>query len=374
MCLIVRSNLTSPKCLSISCWNVNGLSQNSIFGDKLSNSDFLNSFNHHDLIILTETCSKDPFSIPGFKLISLSAKKCRTEKHGRFSGGVAFGFKTALVQGISHISLHTDYIWCKLDKNVFNTDKHIFICAIYSPYFHPDTFHDLENDIAKLSEDGYIILAGDFNARRASTLDYIDSDNCPYVPGNNLLPRQNLKRRKNFDHHINEHGNSFLDICKTSDFRILNGRSKGDSFGKITCHSSLGISTVHYFIVSHNMLNLVENFIVKQPTIFSDHSQLICWINNPLSVPVNTDTEPRIETFTLPRQFMWDNNSRQNFLDALNLDEFQSHLLLFEETYFDSTCEGINLATKQFTDLLHEISLRSLKLTCPKKGCKKTTL
>ena len=133
---------------------------------------------------------------------------------------------------------------------------------------------------------------------------------------------ENLKRRKNFDNHINEHGNNLLDICKTSDLRILSGGSKGDSFGKITYHSPLGISTVDYFIVSHNMLKLVENFIVKQPTIFSDHSQLICWINNPLPVPTNTDTEPRIETFNLPKQFVWDNNSRQNFLDELNLDEF----------------------------------------------------
>ena len=207
----------------------------------------------------------------------------------------------------------------------------------------------------------------DFNARTACALDYIDSDNCPYVPGDNLLPHQNLKRRKNFDHHINEHGNSLLDICKISDLRILNGRSKGDSFGKITYHSPLGISTVDYFIISHNMLNLVENFIVKQPTIFSDHSQLICWINNPLPVPVNTVTEP----FNLPKQFMWDNNSRQNFLDALNLGEIQSRLLLFEETYFDSTCEEINLATKQLTNLINEISLLSLKLICPKEGRKK---
>jgi len=146
MCLITSSNFNSQKRLSISCWNVNGFSQNSILGDKLSNSDFLNSINHHDLIILTETWSKDPVSIPGFKLISVSAKKYRTKKHGRFSGGVAFGFKSALAQGITHISSHADYIWCKLDKNFVHTDKDIFICAIYipprdSPYFNPDTFH-----------------------------------------------------------------------------------------------------------------------------------------------------------------------------------------------------------------------------------------
>jgi hypothetical protein len=120
------------------------------------------------------------------------------------------------------------------------------------------------------------------------------------------------------------------------------------------------------------MLKLVENFIVKQPTIFSDNSQIICWINNssPISVR-HTEKEPRIETFNLPKQFRWDNNSRQNFLNTLNIDEFQSRLLLFEKTNFDSTSEGIDLATEQFTDLLNEISLRSLKLNCPKKTRKK---
>ena len=64
--------------------------------------------------------------------------------------------------------------------------------------------------------------------------------------------------------HVNEHGNCLLDICKTGDLQTLNGRSRGDSFGKITYHSPKGISTVDYFIVSHNMLNLVENVIVKK--------------------------------------------------------------------------------------------------------------
>ena len=67
------------------------------------------------------------------------------------------------------MDLDLDYIWCKLDKTFFNFDQDVFICAIYippqdSPYFDPHTFHNLENDIAKLSEDGYVILAGDFNA------------------------------------------------------------------------------------------------------------------------------------------------------------------------------------------------------------------
>jgi len=43
---------------------------------------------------------------------------------------------------------------------------------------------------------------------------------------------------------------------------------------------------------------------------------------------------------------------------------------MFEQTHFDHTRDGINLATQTLTDLLNEISLRSLKLNCHKKARK----
>ena len=62
------------------------------------------------------------------------------------------------------------------------------------------------------------------------------------------------------------------------------------------------------------------------------------------------------------------------FVDTILLEEFQSRLLMFEETNFDHTRDGINLATETFTDLSNEISLRSLKLNCPKKALRRTTI
>ena len=49
------------------------------------------------------------------------------------------------------------------------------------------------------------------------------------------------------------------------------------------------------------------------------------------------------------------------------MDEFQSKLSLFEQIVFSSNSEGVELATEQFTYLLNEISLHSLRLTCQKK-------
>ena len=84
------------------------------------------------------------------------------------------------------------------------------------------------------------MLTGDLNARAGCALDYVDTDPSTNtrIPGDdNLLPLHTLRRRKKCESHINEHGQSLLEICKACDPRILNGRTTGDSFGKITFHS-----------------------------------------------------------------------------------------------------------------------------------------
>ena len=105
------TSISSPKLLSLSCWNVHGLSNKSHVGDKLSNDDFLRSFENSNFVILTETWLSDHVSLPGFHLFTTPAKKHRMKKHGRFSGGIALGFKTNLKEGITLLSYNDDYIW-----------------------------------------------------------------------------------------------------------------------------------------------------------------------------------------------------------------------------------------------------------------------
>ena len=263
----------------------------------------------------------------------------------------------------------------KLDKTFFNLDQDIFLCAINippreSPYFNSDIFDDLQNDIAKYSSEGHILLTGDFNARTGCALDYVDVDNCIHVPGDIPSPLRALRRRKSFDSQINEHGQSIIEICKACDLRILNGRTTGDSFGKITFHSPKGISTVDYFIVSHEIMSLFENFIVKEPTIFSDHSQLISWATISPSTSSQTNSHPQIDTYDLPRQFVWNQTSNEKFLNVLKQEEFLSRLSLFEKTTFTTDSEGIDLATVQFTNIINDICIRSLRLARTKRSQK----
>ena len=83
-----------------------------------------------------------------YEFFTKPSKKHNRKKNGRSSGGIALGFRTALKPGIQLISSHDNFLWSKLDKNYFNIDQDIFLCAIYvpprdSPYLNPDIFHDL---------------------------------------------------------------------------------------------------------------------------------------------------------------------------------------------------------------------------------------
>ena len=144
---------------------------------------------------------------------------------------------------------------------------------------------------------------GDFNARTGTENDFIVEEHNNFVPDDNFpLPRQ-VPKRKSFDSQINEHGKYLIEICKSLDLRILNGRCKGDSLGKITFHGNQGISTVDYIITGHEIMNIFQNFVVCHPSPFSDHCQLVSWIQFESPPTLDENTKPMENLFRVPRQF-----------------------------------------------------------------------
>ena len=74
----------------ISTWNICGLSNNSVFGDKISNKDLLiDSVHFCDIVVLTETWQKAlDLIIPGFRSFNQPAIKLNNSaKGGRGSWG-----------------------------------------------------------------------------------------------------------------------------------------------------------------------------------------------------------------------------------------------------------------------------------------------
>ena len=60
----------------------------------------------------------------------------------------------------------------------------------------------------------------------------------------------------------NSYGKSLLEICTSSQLRILNGRTIGDSVGKATYHNYNGTTINDYCICSASFLNNILSFQV----------------------------------------------------------------------------------------------------------------
>jgi len=130
-----------------------------------------------------------------------------------------------------------------------NLSSDILICAAYIPpdkssYWRShdiDPFASLEKDICLFQKCGKVVLIGDFNARTGNKIDFIADDNANdeledivRSSSNETLDNLNRKHRQNEDIHINCYGNRLIEICKTLNMRILNGRTLGDIQGAYT--------------------------------------------------------------------------------------------------------------------------------------------
>ena len=91
----------------------------------------------------------------------------------------------------------------------------------------------------------------------------------------NILDKYGFSReRTSHDIIVNHEGNILLDICKSNNFCIMNGRFGDDKFkGAMTFRNC---SVIDYSIVSHQLLKHIQDFsITELDPIFTDEHSLI---------------------------------------------------------------------------------------------------
>ena len=103
------------------------------------------------------------------------------------------------------------------------------------------------------------MLLGDLNAHISNAdFDFVVGDSADvmhdFLPGNYNLDNMHLTRNTEVKQVTNEYGKYMLDICISSQLRILNGRTVGDSRGKASFHGFNGASIVDYCICSSELL------------------------------------------------------------------------------------------------------------------------
>ena len=360
---------TNSSALRIGSWNIQGG-----LSDKCCNFDFISVVNNFDIICIQETwlSNRQKCSINGYNYFR-SDRGDRHKCSKRAAGGVVTFFKSKFKNGISKCtSKISDFMWIKLDKNVFSLNNDIYVCNIYLPpngsvvHMKNDYFDTLQEEIFRFSPLGEVILLGDFNARISDMKDYIEYDDVMYSPvPSDYLP-DNVNNRISMDsskNSINNFGRCLIDLCIQSSLVILNGRTMGDLNGMFTCYKHNGCSTVDYSIVSKHLFESVQYFKVHNLTYLSDH----CPIG--FSILAHTDLQSYTNTKDIkcnpyPSRFLWNDDAKSEFQSSLELPCMRKKIREFNETCKNTTaCDNI---VTEFENLIHTAANGSLKTYTPK--------
>ena len=100
-------------------------------------------------------------------------------------------------------------------------------------------------------------------------------------------------KRENYDKHsVDKQGESVLNLCKNSRMRILNGRTKGDRYGRFTRYPLAmreSASTLDYVIADTEIMKEISSFLILSNLGLSDHECLSVSIkSHGFCVPVDT--------------------------------------------------------------------------------------
>ncbi|CAC5387345.1 unnamed protein product [Mytilus coruscus] len=175
----------------------------------------------------------------------------------------------------------------KISSKLFNSNTDVVVGNVYippegSPYFQPDTFDQIENELRNFSRNYKNIclyVIGDFNSRTAEEPEFIEvdinehEDDFTEFVENDLAILDILdidKKRRNMDKTKNRSGSNLLELCKANSLFIVNGRIGTDKTesGKFTCKNS---SVVDYFICACSFLQFVNNFeVLEFSRLYSD--------------------------------------------------------------------------------------------------------
>ena len=138
----------------------------------------------------------------------------------------------------------------KIKKEVSKGDHDIYVGTHYvSPTSAAaDKTAKLVESVSAFQAKGYVLINGDFNARTGNQNDTIsqdkfDTDFDIEIEGNN-------SKRNSQDKIVNKRGEEILDMCKSQNLYIANGRKIGDPFGSYTCLKWNGNSVVDYLLSS----------------------------------------------------------------------------------------------------------------------------
>jgi hypothetical protein len=235
------------------------------------------------------------------------------------------------------------------------------MCCCYLPPCGSTNYEGEQNGIEILYDtiinvtakytDTHIILVGDLNARTAAEPDYIQDDNAAYIPGGNFYCVSDFDiKRTSCDKEVNIFGEHLLEICKSLDIHIVNGRAPSDQTGQMTFISSRGASVIDYFVVSSQLFPVIKDMYVV-PNDITNHLPVLLYLNS--------KNPPENPCKVIPRnKFVWKPELCDNVCDRLKDLQTEGHVNFFNNML---TLDNIDGAVLQIENIYNYIA-REMKV------------
>ena len=182
--------------------------------------------------------------------------------------------------------------------------------------YNVDFFQKIESDISHFSQYGEIFLIGDMNSRTGKKHDYVDHDSFLANFDIDDITVDTPLRRLSMDSKANRFGDCLLDLCKSTEMRIVNGRVFPNT-DKMTCFSPNGESVVDYLITSETSFSSLSSMAIHEYNAFSNHAPIS------FSLIIGTDRS-REATIKYNCTLKWNELYKTAFINDLTKD---AHLL-----------------------------------------------
>ena len=125
------------------------------------------------------------------------------------------------------------------------------------------------------------------------------------------------KIRQNCDEVVNSHGKTIIDIYKTYNLKILNGRTDGDPGGNFTYYdASLGASVVDYSICNQSFYKHINNFMTLPQNELSDHCKIVTEINGLIGEVCAA--QDSYAWNKVGKTYIWNDEFKAKFINFLN--------------------------------------------------------
>ena len=159
-------------------------------------------------------------------------------------------------------------------------------------------------------------------------------------------------------------GLKLIELYKTHDLQILNGRSIGDTRGSFSFYDTKdGASAIDVAVASDPIVKKVKTFTVNNPVDYTHHCKIELRLNNILDIP--PQEEERYTWIELGSKYIWKDDSEAKFQNALRNPRVQT-LANECSQYLDAGL--VELASEKLVSMYIEAANLSLEV---KKNQKK---